>query len=246
MEQVSTAVKAAYDQQYDPEIVAWREAGGKYKAKHIADMVRKHQLKVSSICEVGCGEGSILHWLSKMGIGERLYGVDISESAVAMAKARNIPNLAEIQLFNGYEVPYADNNFDLVICSHVVEHVEHPRILLREVKRLAMYHYLEVPIDFSFRVDRKLAHYLSYGHINIYTPGLFRFLLQSERFEVLDDVHIFHDDYFMRLVFKTDKVGFWKKKVKNAMVKMSPYLRDIKPDAYGVLTKGTAGSLAIF
>ncbi len=106
--------------------------------------------------------------------------------------------------------------------------------------------YFEVPIDFSLTVDRKLEHYLAYGHINIYTPALFRFLLRSEKFEVLDDTHVFISDDILKLMFKGKTAGLWTKRLKNAVVKSLGVLRDLKPDAYGVLTKGGDGKLEIF
>lgn len=246
MQGLSTEVKQAYENQYDASIVAWREANGRHKAENIAEILRKNDLNPLRICEVGCGEGSILNWLGKMNVGSELYGLDISDSAIKIARAKNIPNLMEIKPFNGYEIPYADETFDLAVCSHVIEHVEHPRLLMREIKRVSKMQYFEVPIDFSLTVDQKLEHYLGYGHINIYTPALFRFLLRSEKFEVLDDKHVFISDDILKLMFKGNMAGFLKKKLKNAVVKSVSVLRDLKPDAYGVLARGGEGRLEIF
>lgn len=246
MQGLSTEVKQAYENQYDASIVAWREANGQHKAENIERILKKNGLSPARICEVGCGEGSILNWLGKKNVGKELYGLDISDSAIEIARSKNIPNLVEIQSFSGYEIPYADGSFDLAICSHVIEHVEHPRLLLREIKRVSKMQYFEVPIDFSLTVDQKMEHYLGYGHINIYTPALFRFLLQSEKLEVLDDTHVFISDDILKLMFKEKAAGLWKKRLKNAVVKSVGVLRDLKPDAYGVLTKGGVGKLEIF
>jgi ubiquinone/menaquinone biosynthesis C-methylase UbiE len=246
MQGLSTEVRQAYENQYDASIVAWREANGRHKAENIARILRKNGLAPQRICEVGCGEGSILNWLGKMGVGSELYGLDISNSAIEIARSKGIPNLAEIRPFDGYEIPYADGTFDLAVCSHVIEHVEHPRLLLREIRRVSKQQYFEVPIDFSLTVDRKLEHFLGYGHINIYTPALFRFLLRSEKFEVLDDTHVFINDDILKLMFRGNAAGFWKKKLKNTVVKSVGVLRDLKPDAYGVLSRGKEGRLEIF
>lgn len=246
MQGLSSEVKQAYEDQYDASIIAWREVNGRHKAENIAGILQKNGLTPDSICEVGCGEGSILNWLGKTGVGKKLHGLDISDSAIGIALSKNIPNVVEIKPFSGYEIPYADGFFDLAVCSHVIEHVEHPRLLLREIKRVSKRQYFEVPIDFSLTVDRKLDHYLAYGHINIYTPALFRFLLRSEKFELLDDKHIFINDDILKLMFKQHATGFWKKKIKNTVVRSIGVLRDLKPDAYGVLTTGGAGRLEIF
>ena len=62
-------------------------------------------------------------------------------------RAKNIPGLFDCKVFDGYTIPYDDNAFDLVVLSHVVEHVEHPRKLLYEAKRVARYVFIEVPLE---------------------------------------------------------------------------------------------------
>jgi len=232
--QVSENLQKSYSTQYDSSIIEWRNMAAKYKAQNIVELSKK--IKFDTVLEVGAGEGSILDWLSKNKFSENLYGIEISESGIEIIKSKNIKNLKEVLLFDGYKIPYNDNHFDLVICSHVMEHVEHERVLLREIKRVSKYQIFEVPIDFSFYVDKKLKHFLSFGHINIYTPSLFRFLLKSENFEVMDDIcHLYNDEIF-RYIFKDNKLDFYKQKLKHLLLKSFPYLLGIKPSSYVVLT----------
>ena len=46
---------------------------------------------------------------------------------------------------DGENLPFKDNEFDYVICSHVLEHVEDPAAFLQEQCRVAKRGYLEVP-----------------------------------------------------------------------------------------------------
>jgi ubiquinone/menaquinone biosynthesis C-methylase UbiE len=92
-----------------------------------------------------------------------------------------------VQKFDGYEVPYPDGFFDLAYATHVIEHVEHPRLLLRELARVSRHQIMEVPLDYRIDCDQHVEGQLSIGHINIYTPSTFRFLLKSEGFEILDE-----------------------------------------------------------
>jgi hypothetical protein len=68
-----------------------------------------------------------------------------------------------------------------------LEHVEFERKLLRELSRVARYQVIEVPKDYRFGVDKKVSHFLSYGHINLYTPSSLRFLLKSEGFAIVKE-----------------------------------------------------------
>jgi len=58
-------------------------------------------------------------------------------------------------------------------------------LLLRELKRVSEFQVFEIPLDYSLNIDRNVQHFLGYGHINVYTPSLFKFLLGSEGFEIL-------------------------------------------------------------
>ena len=242
--QISDNVKDSYSAQYNDESVNWRNIGARYKAQNIVALSKHIQFK--NVLEVGAGEGSILNWLSQWDFCQDLNCVEISESGIALIKAKQIKNLKDILLFDGYKIPYPDNHFDLVICSHVLEHVEHERILLREIKRVSKYQIFEVPIDFSFYVDKKVKHFLSYGHINIYTPALMRFLLMSENFQIKKDIwHLYHDDVIKPL-FKNNPTGLYLTKIKHTILRLFPYLLGIKPNAYTVLTEKTEKDLSIF
>ncbi|CAG5071987.1 hypothetical protein DYBT9623_03928 [Dyadobacter sp. CECT 9623] len=242
--QISGNIKDSYSAQYDQDSVAWRNTGAKYKALNIIELSKSIQFK--NVLEVGAGEGSILKWLSESNFCDDLNCVEISESGISLIKEKNIRHLNDVLLFDGYQLPYPDNHFDLVICSHVLEHVEHERILLREIKRVSRYQIFEVPIDFSFYVDEKVKHFLSYGHINIYTPGLFRFLLASENFQVKQDIcHLYHEDV-IRPLFKNNPTGLLVTRIKYGLLKMFPYLRGIKPSSYAVLTEKSEKQLSIF
>jgi len=183
---ISGNVKTAYDEFYEKHDEAWRMLGAKYKAQHIIDVAAGRAFK--KVLEVGAGDGSILKYLADAGFAETYSAVEISESGVEHIKARKIPGVKSVQLFDGYKLAFERNSFDLVILSHVLEHVEHERMLLREIKRVARHCIIEVPLDYRPGVDRRIKHFLAYGHINIYTPTSLRYLLRTEGFEVQNDL----------------------------------------------------------
>ncbi|MEO6520876.1 MAG: class I SAM-dependent methyltransferase [Mucilaginibacter sp.] len=183
---VSTNVKSAYDDCYDNDSNGWRLLGAKYKVEHIVAVCKGRSF--NSVLEVGAGDGSILKLLSEQNFASRYSAVEISESGVERIKALDIKGLEQAQLFSGYELPFKDDAFDLVILSHVLEHVEHERVLLRELKRVAKLCLIEVPIDYKEGVDHRIKHFLAYGHINMYTPTNLRYLLLTEGFKVIQDL----------------------------------------------------------
>ena len=91
----------------------------------------------------------------------------IAQSGVDIIRDPKLASLKEAQTFDRYKIPYGDDTFALIILAHVLEH---ERILIRELKRVAKYIAVEVPKDYRFGVDKKMKHFLDYRHINMYTP----------------------------------------------------------------------------
>ena len=185
---ISESLKVAYDNFYDGSHASWRKLGAQAKAKNIKSLSSRVG-RPQNVIEIGAGDGSILKELSNMKVFDNLYAVEISDSGVASILSSDINSLTEANIFDGYSLPYPDNFFNLAYCSHVLEHVEHPRILLREIARVSKHQIFEIPLDYTYDCDLSFLHLLSYGHINIYTPSLFRFLLKSEGFEIHNEIY---------------------------------------------------------
>lgn len=247
--------KEAYNQFYINNDNEWRLMSAKAKAAHIFEVCKN--LKPKKVLEVGAGDGSILHFLNEAHFGEELYAVEIAESGVDQIRNRNLERLVDVQQFDGYTLPFPDKSFDLIVLSHVLEHVEHERILLRELKRVANYIVIEVPKDYRYGVDHRMAHFLNYGHINMYTPTLLRFLLKSESLEVVKDMTSLTDpktveyNIYVNLkqpksLFKTAKIQleYWVKKVFGEI--LGKKKQEQYANAYTVLVKSSDHEVSIF
>ena len=243
MSNASNQVQDTYNQQYHSENNEWRQLGGQQKAKNILDLCSR--FKQAKTLDVGSGNGAVIAELDSAGFTNNLSSIEISDSGIEAIKARQLQSLISVQKFDGYKIPFDHKTFELSLCSHVIEHVEHPRLLLREIARVAEHQYFEIPIDFSFFVDRKIQHYLDYGHINIYTPALFKFLLKSEGFEILDERFLFTNHAQIDFQFKHEPFKRLTQKLKNFIVALTPY-KKVKPNAYAVLCKHNGKGLSIF
>jgi ubiquinone/menaquinone biosynthesis C-methylase UbiE len=193
---INPNIQEAYKDQYSSESAIWRGLGAKQKFQNIIKITTGKTF--NKVLEVGAGDGSILKLLSENNFAEELHAVEISESGLIQIKAKNIAHLKSAQLFDGYSLPFENKSFDLVILTHVLEHVEHERILLREIHRVTKLLLIEVPKDYRFGAERKLAHFLSYGHINLYTPTSLKFLLMTENFKIVRELTgLYHQDSFL-------------------------------------------------
>jgi ubiquinone/menaquinone biosynthesis C-methylase UbiE len=167
----------------------WRMLGARGKADHVVTLCRRHGIEPIRVLEVGAGDGSILRCLSEAGLGAQLYGLEISQSGVDVIREQRIPGLVSCGLFDGYAIPFEDDFFDVAVLSHVLEHVEYERALLRELKRVSKRQVIEIPMD-CYSLGNEVYQLLgpSYGHINAHTPESLRFLLSTEGLQVDDDL----------------------------------------------------------
>jgi ubiquinone/menaquinone biosynthesis C-methylase UbiE len=235
MVNLNKELKEKYDLQYSDNTEEWRRIGAIGKVQNIIDVTKG--LSFDSVVDIGAGDGNVLSLLAEMKFSSNLTAVEISSSAIEQIKKKNIAGLNEIKQFDGYNLPFDDKTFDLAICSHVIEHVEFPRILLREIKRISKMQVFEVPIDFSFKVDKKFKHFYSYGHINIYAPALFNFLLYTEGFEIIKNKSALYRKEVIKFQNKKLSLNYIKNIFKRLILKSIPILRKIKPDTYTLLTR---------
>lgn len=92
------------------------------------------RVRPASVLEVGCGEGHLAaHLLSSAPRPQRFVATDVSLSRVAPG----LDPLLEFQEVSVYELPFADREFELVLCCEVLEHLDHPDRALRELWRVA-------------------------------------------------------------------------------------------------------------
>ena len=182
---ISNPIVSIYDEYYKDGDSEWRRLGAIGKVDNIVSLCRN--LPHHSILEIGAGDGSILKMLSELNFGEKLFALEISSSGVAVIENKRISRLAECKIFDGYHVPYDNNQFDIVILSHVVEHVEHPRRFLYEASRVAKHLFIEVPLEDTIRMPRDFV-FGAVGHINFYSPKTIRRFVQSCNLRILSQI----------------------------------------------------------
>ncbi|KAF3983166.1 MAG: class I SAM-dependent methyltransferase [Methylococcales symbiont of Hymedesmia sp. n. MRB-2018] len=182
---ISEDLKGNYEDYYEGGDSEWRWLGAIDKAQNISTLCKG--LPINSVIEIGAGEGSILKRLSELKFAAEFYALEISPTGVATIKNKNIPNLQECTLFDGYNISYENEKFDLAILSHVIEHVEYPRKLLYEAKRIAKFVFVEMPLEDSLRLSQDFI-FDKVGHINFYSPKTIRRLIQTCNLEVIEQL----------------------------------------------------------
>jgi SAM-dependent methyltransferase len=162
----------------------WRRICAVDKAANVAALCAG--VPHARVLEIGAGEGALLARLAELGFARELCALEVSESALEAIHRRRIAGLAQARLFDGYAASYEGRAFDLAILSHVLEHVEHPRALLREAARVAACVFVEVPLEDTWRLPRDFALGPT-GHVNFFSPRSLRHLVQSSGLRVLGE-----------------------------------------------------------
>lgn len=86
------------------------------------------------VLDVGCGAGERMGNLKKARTDLEVYGIDTSKKAIEIAKG-DWPEV-HFQVASTYQLPFADNYFQMVTMDNVLEHLEDPLRALREVRRV--------------------------------------------------------------------------------------------------------------
>jgi SAM-dependent methyltransferase len=88
------------------------------------------------LLDAGCGTGNETVNLRRQAPRLRIYGVDVSPAALAIAAAR--PETSDSIFYRSAleSLPFPDGVFDYIASHEVIEHVEDPAVVLREFSRV--------------------------------------------------------------------------------------------------------------
>jgi 2-polyprenyl-6-hydroxyphenyl methylase/3-demethylubiquinone-9 3-methyltransferase len=146
------------------------------------------------LLDVGCGRGELLHSLA--GAGWELHGCDWLDS---LPDAGGI-DYRKVDLNRVGLQEYADGGFDAVLCSDVIEHLESPALLLREISRVLApsgtaivsfpnsWNVLErVRFLFTANFRRFRSERVSgpWGHISFFSPEVLESLCDRAKLEIV-------------------------------------------------------------
>lgn len=140
-----------------------------------------------SLLEIGASSGEFLALMREA--GWRVFGVELSLRAVQVARDNY-----DISIFQGVlsEAGFSNNQFDVVVLYHVLEHVLDPIKLLEDVMRVVKpngHVIIEVPhpSGFDARVSKEfLSSIIDYpNHVFLFPPNTLKRLLKTAGFYVV-------------------------------------------------------------
>jgi SAM-dependent methyltransferase len=132
------------------------------------------------LLDAGCGEGR--HCFGALERGARVVGLDLDYSSLRAAveglrqHAKDRDSLGEMLQGNAFQLPFADESFDRVICAEVMEHVHDYVGAAKELARVTRPHgriAVTIPTATSEHLYLRLGdQYFESpgGHIRIFRP----------------------------------------------------------------------------
>lgn len=140
--------------------------------KQIISIIKKH--KPSSILDVGCGTGYLINLIEKENYNKCISALDYN--IPFFIKNKNQYICIEGDIFEKLKL-FDDNSFELVICTHVLEHVKYPELVFNDLRRISSNRLLIIcPLEHNFKWG------MNY-HINFYEDQLsFAKFIESIRF----------------------------------------------------------------
>lgn len=125
----------------------------------------KLEFNPKSVLDVGCGLGRLVKWLRFLGVDAR--GLDFSEYVRSFAESsvKNYIKSGEVT-----EIPYPDDNFDLVTSFDLMQHIDRSKIkqAIKETIRVSkkyIIHKIYTRENTWFRI----THRLDFSHISLFS-----------------------------------------------------------------------------
>ncbi|MCH7973862.1 MAG: class I SAM-dependent methyltransferase [Bacteroidetes bacterium] len=177
-------MKSKHEKYFTENLISRYLVGNFFQSIH--DLIE--QIKFSSILDIGCGEGHLLKSFELKINNLKCAAVDLDQDEVQDAK-KNLP-FCDVKVASVYSLPYEKKEFELVICTEVLEHLEEPEKAVIEIERVtSKYIILSVPREPLWRL-MNIAR-LSYlrnlgntpGHLNHWSSASFKAFV-SKRLKV--------------------------------------------------------------
>jgi 2-polyprenyl-6-hydroxyphenyl methylase/3-demethylubiquinone-9 3-methyltransferase len=175
----------------------YRSSEGEVSHGYLYDPVAKLLVDIppdALVVDIGCGNGSFLSLFQSR--GWQLYGSDYSSTGIEIARA-SYPDI-KFSLGNAESMPEEltsrAGQFDVVLCTEVIEHVYNPRGLLKTCHNLLKpkgmlvlttpYHgyFKNLLLAATGKLDRHFTVLWDHGHIKFWSHKTMREVLAESHF----------------------------------------------------------------
>jgi ubiquinone/menaquinone biosynthesis C-methylase UbiE len=130
------------------------------------------------ILDVGCGTGHVLERLAARSPECRLYGIDLSDKMLDVARRR--VGSADLRIADARRLPFERDSMDVVVSASMLQHIRDPGSAVDEIARVCAPDGLVVILFWRARSRRNRIFEMTFGRLD---PS----------FKSLMDVHVLCD-----------------------------------------------------
>ena len=147
----------------------------------------------NDVLDCGCGTGPMIAILSEKYPKKHYTGLDLTPEMIEKAKQKNLTN-AEFVVGDCENLPFADNSFDVVICTNSFHHYPNPQDffnsayrVLKKGGRLVLRDYTssDFVVWLMNHLEMPLANLVGHGDVKIHKASEFISMAQKAGFIVL-------------------------------------------------------------
>jgi len=177
--------KTEYSQVYDTSL-HFSPYFQEYAQSLATQLIEHYDLYNKDIIEIGCGKGFFISLLCKLG-NNRGVGFDPAYSET-VNDSDGKDQVRFIQDF--YSEKYGNYQSDLIVCRHVLEHIQNPKLFLNMIRKAIGNHldthvFFEVPNALQI-FQRLFIWDIIYEHCSYFTPNSLSLIFSSCGFKVCE------------------------------------------------------------
>ncbi len=136
----------------------------------------------SKILDIGCGTGNLLKILEDENKNLEIYGIDISEKMLEIAKTKL--KISKLSIQSAENIDFKDNSFDLVFSTEAFHHYSDYNLIMNNIKRVLKKHgrLIVMDVDFGFFLNA-IFHIIEPGNNKMHSPLEFKRLFKEHNFK---------------------------------------------------------------
>jgi len=125
------------------------------------------------VIDIGCGDGIYTVELHTLHKPASIHGIDPVASAIEIAQSRTAGQAITFSVENAYDLPFADDSFDIAYLRGVLHHMDHPVKALSEAFRVAQVLVVIEPNGYSpiLKVIERISSYHREHNEKSYSPA---------------------------------------------------------------------------
>ena len=188
------------------------------EVKSYANEAAKHHHDGSDVLEVAPGPGYLAIELSKLGVCNKIIGLDTSKDFIEIARKNaeeaDAFETLEFKQGNIAEMPFPDNAFDFIICTAAFKNFKEPFKALNEMCRVLKPGCTALIVDMNRSAsNQQIKDYVentgATGVDKFFMKLIFRYFLRNGAYTVVEFTSLISKIPFKQFDIKEEGIGFY-------------------------------------